>query len=69
MKIKLDYPINGHDLSLHIVRSPSDLMCVSAKLKRLEVFRYDGNHHGLLSNTQIADEIIHISKTILNDQI
>lgn len=77
MKIKIDYPINGTDLSLFIdgdvvgaSREDHDLFLhgVIAKLGTKEVFRYDGDEHGLLKETEISEEIRQIAETLLVEE-
>lgn len=78
MKIKIDYPINGTDLSLFIdgeiigkTREDHDLFLygIIAKLGNKEVFRYDGgDEYGLLRETEISEEIRQIAETLLVEE-
>lgn len=77
MKIKIDYPVNGTDLSLFIdgevigkSREEHDLFLygVIAKLGTKEVFRFDGEEHGLLKETDMSDEIKQIAETLLVEE-
>jgi len=77
MKIKIDYPVNGQDLSVYIEgdivglnRELHDLELweVVARFKNVEVFRFDGEQHGLISNTEIAEDIIQTAKNILVEE-
>lgn len=77
MKIKFDYPINAVDLSIYVEgdifglsREQHDLELweVIAKLNGVEVFRYDGDEHGLLAGTDISEEIINTAKNILVEE-
>lgn len=77
MKIKFDYPVNGVDLSIYLEgdiaglsREVHDLELweVIARLKGVEVFRYDGEEHGLLSGTDLSEEILNTAKNILVEE-
>lgn len=77
MKIKFDYPVNGVDLSIYVEgdivgtsREMHDLELweVIAKLNGVEVFRYDGEDHGLLAETDLGEEIINTAKNILVEE-
>jgi len=77
MKIKIDYPVNGQDLSVYIVgdvvglsREMHDLELweVVARFKNVEVFRYDGEQHGLLANTEIAEDIMQTAQNLLVEE-
>jgi hypothetical protein len=77
MKIKIEYPINGVDLDLFISgevigksREDHDLFLydVIARLGKSEVFRFDGDEHGLLKETELSEEIRQISETLLVEE-
>lgn len=77
MRIRIDYPINGVDLSIYIEgdivglsRELHDLELweVVAKFKGVEVYRYDGEYHGLLAGTDLGEEIINTAKNILVEE-
>lgn len=74
MKITINYPVNGCDLDLFIEgdvdgtsREDHDLELyhVKAKYKGVEVFRFDGEEHGLLKDTMTSDDILTIAETML----
>lgn len=74
MKITINYPVNGCDLDLFIEgdvdgtsREDHDieLYHVRAKYNGVEVFRFDGEEHGLLSDSDISDDILCIAETML----
>jgi hypothetical protein len=72
MKIRIDYPVNGQDLSVDIVGDTVGINIVNglevvAWLKNVEVFRYSGEQRGLLANTEIAKDIMYVAKVILLD--
>jgi hypothetical protein len=73
MKIKIDYPINGEDVDI-FVEGVSDgqhyeIYKLIAKLKSVEIFRMEEEQSGLLAETELAEEIINIAKSILNDKV
>lgn len=74
MKISINYPVNGCDLDLFIEgdidgtsREDHDIFLyrVIAKYKGVEVFKFDGEEHGLLKETMTSDDILTISKSML----
>ena len=74
MKITINYPVNGCDLDLYIegdVDGTSreeydlDLYYVKAKYKGVDVFKFDGEEHGLLKDTMTSDDILTIAETML----
>lgn len=74
MKITINYPVNGCDLDLFIegeVEGVSredhdiELYHVKAKYNGVEVFRFDGEEHGLLKESEISDDILCIAETML----
>ena len=74
MKITINYPVNGCDLDLFIEgvvdgtsREDHDLELyhVRAKYNGVEVFKFDGEEHGLLKESEISDDILCIAETML----
>jgi hypothetical protein len=74
VKISINYPVNGCDLDLFIEgdidgisreEHELDLYHVRAKYKGVEVFKFDGEEHGLLKDTMTSDDILTISKSML----
>lgn len=74
MKITINYPVNGCDLDLFIEgdvdgtsREDHDLELyhVKAKYNGVEVFKFDGEQHGLLKESEISDDILCIAETML----
>ena len=72
MKISMSYPINGHDVDLFIDGIADgeevEFSRVIVKYKNVELFRFDGIQKGLLTNTEIADEIMNVCTNILIDE-
>lgn len=73
MKIKFDYPINGEDVDI-FVEGVSDgqhyeIYKLIAKFRSVEIFRLEEEQSGLLAETELAEEIINIAKSILNDKV
>ena len=76
--MKIDYPINGTDVNLYITgevvgqsREEHDLFLheIIAKLNNTEVFRYEGgDEHGLLKYTDISEDIIQMSESLLVEE-
>lgn len=75
MTIKLNYPINGCDLDLLVEGEVYgltrdeynyEIYNVIAKYNDMEVFRVDQDgESGLISRTDLADEIIMIAESLL----
>lgn len=77
MKIEINYPINGCDLQLKFegdVHGLSrdehniEVYGIVAKFKGIEVFRYDGEEHGLLANSELSEEITLLVESFLVEQ-
>ena len=77
MKITINYPVNGCDLNLSIdgeVHGLSrdeynlEVLMITAKYGDVEVFRYDGEEHGLLADSEMSEEIILASETLLVEE-
>lgn len=73
MKIKFDYPINGEDVDIFVEGNTDgqhyEIYKLIAKLKSVEVLRLEEDQSGLLAETELAEEIINIAKSVLNDKI
>lgn len=77
MKILINYPLNGCDLDLNIegeVYGLSrdefnlEIYLITANYGNIEVFRYDGEEHGLLSKSSISEEILLVSETLIVEE-
>jgi|LauGreDrversion4_2_1035121.scaffolds.fasta_scaffold2452677_2 hypothetical protein len=77
MKITINYPVNGCDLNLSIdgeVHGLSrdeynlEVFKITAKYGDVEVFSYDGEEHGLLADSEMSEEIILVSETLLVEE-
>lgn len=76
MRTKIEYPVNGTDLTIFIYGSvigsremhDIELWEVIAKLNNTEVFRYDGDYHGLLAETDLGEEIMNIANNFLVEE-
>ncbi len=77
MKITINYPVNGCDLDLRIEGEVhglsrdefnSEIHLITAKYGNVEVFRYDGEEHGLLAESELSEEIMLLSETLLVEE-
>ena len=77
MRITINYPVNGCDLDLDIngeVHGLSrdefnlEIFLITAKYGDLEVLRYDGEEHGLLADSEMSEEIMLLSESLLIEE-
>lgn len=73
MRIKFDYPVNGQEIDIFVEGNTDgelyEIHKLVAKLRSVEVLRVEEEQSGLLAETELAEEIINIAKSVLNDQV
>lgn len=73
MRLKFEYPVNGQDLDIFVEGNVDgelfDIHKLVAKFRSVEVLRVEEEQSGLLAETDLAEEIINIAKSVMNDKV